>query len=187
MRRCSFLPQDCSSMLHSLIPSGHQLRPQMTTAMTRPVRRLPARARASRHQTMCRARHRFACLSAREPRLRAVPPRRKGFAQTILYPTTAPHIAQSRRTFSDRPSATHPADLAQRALAARHLEGGLLPGHLEGGRACRPGLAARDRRALPEARSDEAVGLRRERQHAFGPRRFWNYEPKQSEKIGDFL
>ena len=150
----------------SEIPSGHQLRPQMTTAMTRPVRRLPARARASRHPTMRRARRRLCCSSAREPCLRAVPPRRKAAAQTILYPTIARQIL---RAASDT-SAARLADPAQRALAARHLQGGLLPGHLESGRARRPGVATRHRRALPEARSHEAVGLRRERQHAFGPR-----------------
>ena len=149
----------------SEIPSGHQLRPQMTTAMTRPVRRLPARARASRHPTMRRAHRCLCCLSAREPRLRAVPPTRKAVAQTILYPT----IATNSRAASDT-SATRLADSSQRALAARHLQGGLLPGHLQGGRARRPGLPAGNRRALPEARSHEAVGLRRERQHAVGPR-----------------
>ena len=100
-------------------------------------------------------------LSAREPRPPAVPPRRKAVAQTILYPTIARRNAKPLT-----PSSTRLADSSQRALAARHLQGGLLPGHLQGGRARRPGLPARDRRALPEARSHEAVGLRRERQHA---------------------
>ena len=147
----------------SEIPSGHQLRPQMTTAMTRPVRRLPARARASRHPTMRRARRRLCCLSAREPSAR-----RAAEAQSLCADHSIPHHrAAIAKPLT--PSSTHLADSSQRALAARHLQGGLLPGHLQGGRARRPGLPARNRRALPEARSDEAVGLRRERQHALRP------------------
>ena len=159
----------------------------MTTAMTRPVRRLPARARASRHQTMCRARHRFACLSAREPRLRAVPPRRKAVAQTILYPTIAPQIAQCRRTISDRPSPpasqTLLSELSQRGISREDFCQDTSKAAELVGLASQPAIDVLCRKRAPMKRSGSVANGNM----PIGLQAYWNYEPKQSEKIGDAL
>ena len=138
--------------------------------MTRPVRRLPARARASRHLTMRRARRRLCCLSAREPRLRAVPPRRKAVAHSLtdpLLPTPQTLLSElSQRGISRE-------DFCQDTSKAAELVG----------LASQPAIDVLCRKRAPMKRSGSVANGNM----PSGLAAYWNYEPKQSEKIGDAL
>ena len=151
----------------------------MTTAMTRPVRRLPARARASRHPTMRRARRRLCCESAREPRLRAVPPRRKAVAQTILYPT----IAQSLTDPLPPASQTLLSELSQRGISREDFCQDTSKAAELVGLASQPAIDVLCRKRAPMKRSGSVANGNM----PSGLANYWNYEPKQTEKIGDAL
>ena len=151
----------------------------MTTAMTRPVRRLPARARASRHPTMRRARCRLCCLSARDPCLRAVPPRRKAVAQTILYPT----IAQSLTDPLPPASQTLLSELSQRGISREDFCQDTSKAAELVGLASQPAIDVLCRKRAPMKRSGSVANGNM----PSGLAAYWNYEPKQSEKIGDAL
>ena len=151
----------------------------MTTAMTRPVRRLPARARASRHPTTRRARRRRGCESAREPRLRAVPPRRKAVAQTILYPT----IAQSLTDPLPPVSQTLLSELSQRGISREDFCQDTSKAAELVGLASQPAIDVLCRKRAPMKRSGSVANGNM----PVGLANYWNYEPKQTEKIGDAL
>ena len=168
----------------SEIPSGHQLRPQMTTAMTRPVRRLPARARAAATRP-CVARAAASAASPRASRVCAPCRRARARARRPFY--TPPSRCTLRKA-SDRPSCyppRRPCSASSRNAASPGRTSARTPPRRRAlvGLASQPAIDVLCRKRAPMKRSGSVANGNA----PAGLAVYWNYEPKQSEKIGDAL
>ena len=110
--------------------------------------------------------------------MRAAPPRRKAVAQTILYPTVA------YLTYPLPPaSQTLLSELSQRGISREDFCQDTSKAAELVGLASQPAIDVLCRKRAPMKRSGSVANGNM----PVGLAAYWNYEPKQSEKIGDAL
>ena len=109
-----------------------------------------------------------------------MPPRRKAVAQTILYPTVAPSLTDPLPPASQ----TLLSELSQRGISREDFCQDTSKAAELVGLASQPAIdvLCRTKRAPMKRSGSVANG-----NMPVGLAAYWNYEPKQSEKIGDAL